>query len=498
MEPKWHPRRRHLKWRPPKSDWWSSPLSPNDDDLKQRWHKHYGRLGRRYETRTPEGPSVAEDFGPWEGCYRRDLKKWAFDRAGSRDIADRQIPTFDFRRPYDPETRPGGAVMDVNDFLRRLSGPWPPIDDAGSSSGGAAIASGSAVAEEKETRPSDTVLDVNDFLSRTSRPQPPSDDARASPNEAPTASGSAVAEEEEKRPRYTAAEKGKQREGEPSSSSGTGPSALKPAVPKDPQSMDPGMSTEGLRVPPRHHSPVHGNEEDVPTIEHIEYIEQALSKSAATVRALSKAREAVSKITAGNQLAQARVRRGFAPELPLDGLGVVFDSTRLPGPPVRRSKRPSSSAMKRTQTRIGVPGPSSQAGPVMMERTESQARVPDPNSQEYAHLMAESNRRLEELSPYSPEDKVPDTPKPDLEEGVDDEQPPPSPLLPPTQPHGGVPRPPMPKPYHAPILRAKRNASGISGGPTPGPSSHRQAPAPAAPSATVATMSVNGQERRIS
>lgn len=451
MDPKWHPVHRHLQWRPPKSDWWSSPLSPNDDNLKQRWHKTYGRLGRRYETRTTGGPSVAEDHGPWQRDYRRNLKRWAATQAGPRGIANRRIPTANFRPPYNPETRPGG-----------------------------------------------TVLDVNDFPSRLSRPQSPSDDARPSSDRAPIASGSAVAEEEA-HPRYTAAQKGKQREGEPPSSSGSGPSAIKRAVPKDPQSTAPGTTTEGLRVPPRHHSPGDEDEEDEEDEPSVKHVELAKSKSAAMARALSKAREAVSIITARSRLAEARVQCGFAPVLPLDGLGVVHNRTRPPMPPAQRRKLPSSSAMKRTQTQMGAPGPSSQAGSVMMERTESRARVPDPNSQEYAHLMAESNRRLEELSPYSPEDKVPDTPKPDPE-GFDDndDQPPPSAPLPPSQSPGHVPSPKIPNPYHAPILRAKRNASEMSGGLNSGPSSHRQAPAPFAPSATVATMSVNGQERGIS
>lgn len=113
-------------------------------------------------------------------------------------------------------------------------------------------------------------------------------------------------------------------------------------------------------------------------------------------------------------------------------------------------------------------------------------------------MVAESNRRLEEFSPYSPEDIIPDTPMPDLEAEPEVEQPPPSPRLPPSQPGGDMPQPGKLKAYHAPILRAKRNASEISGGGNPGPSSHRQPPAPAATSMTATTMSMNGQERRIS
>lgn len=461
MKPKWRRTPHYHQWRPPKSDWRSSALAPYDGDMKQRWHRHYGRLGRRYETQTPEGPSVEEDYGSWERDYRNILYTRTFAQGGPRNVlAHRRIPTHNFRPPSEQAEQADQA------------------DQA-----------------DQETSPKDKVLDVDVFLSRLSKPWPPSDGAESPSDVTPSTSESVVVEQEQTRPRYTAAEKGKHRAGEPPSSSGTGPSAIKPAVAKSSQPMAPAMSTGCLRVPPRRHSPGDGNDEDGPSIEHIE---DATSEYAAKVRSMVMSKRAVSKILAGIRLAKARVDEGFAAELPLDGLGVVMARTPLPNRPVRRSKYPSSSAMERTQSQMGIPGPNSQPGSVNMERTESQARIPDPNSQEYARVVAESNRRLEEFSPYSPEDKVPDTPMPDLQAESEDEQPPPSPRLPPSQPGGDVPQPGSLNPYHAPILRAKRNASEISGGCNPGPSSHRQPPGPAATSMTVATMSVNGQERRIS
>lgn len=463
-----------VNWRPPRSNWWSSPLTPDDDDLKQRWHKQYGRLGRRYETKTPEGPSVSEDYRSWERGYRQDLKWSTSAMRGPVNLANRRIPTYDFIPPSNQEAR---AV--------------------------------------------DQVLDVEDFLGRIHTPQPPSDGAGGSSDEAPDTSESPVLEQEETRPRYTAAEKGKWREGEPPPS-GIGPSALRPALPKDTPSLAPGMPAQGLRVPPRPHSPGHENNEDRPNVEHIEHAD---STSPAMARGLSKARAAVARLSAANQLRQFRMNVGFAAELPLDGLGVVRDKNSLKRVPLHRPKYRSSSAMERTQSQTGVPGPTSQAGSVMMERTQSQvgvpgpssraasvmmertqsqARVPDPNPQEYVDMVTESNRRLEELSPYTPDDRVPDTPMPDLEAETDDKKPPPlpslppAPRLPPTRDGEYAPPPGPPKPYNAPILRAKRDASEISGGCTPGPSRHLQAPKPAVPLMTVAKVSENGQERRIS
>lgn len=432
-----------VEWRPPRSDWWSSPLSPYDGGLMQRWHKQYQRFGRRYETLTLEGPSVDEGYRSWERGYRQDLRRDTSALRGPRNLTNRRIPTYNF-----------------------------------------------SPSSDQETSPDHQVLDIDDFLGRTRTPQPPSDGAGSSSDEAPDASESAVLEEKETRPRYTAAEKGKWREGEPPPS-GIGPSALKPAVPKDPWSLAPGMPAQGLRVPPRSHYP-----------------------------------RAIAKMPPANQLKQFRQNMGFAAELPLDGLGVVRDRTSMPRPLLPRSKYPSSSAMERTQSprgfpgpssqvgsvmmertqsQAGVPGPSPQAGSVMMERTQRQARVPDPDSQEYVDMVADSNRRLQELSPYIPDDRVPDTPMPDLEGGTDDKKPPPLPSFTPLASlpstprnpftHGGGYVPPLgpPMPYHAPILPAKRDASEISGGCTPGPPRHLQAP-----KRTVATMSEQGQERGIS
>lgn len=475
-----------VKWRPPKSDWWSSPLSPNDDDLKQRWHKTYGRFGRRYETITPEGRSVAEDYGPWERGYRYRLYR-RINATLPSGLKNRRTPVYNFQPPSDQETRADGTALDVEDFLGRLSRPQPPSDDANGSSDGAQGASGSAVADEGDD------------------------------------SG-------ETRPRYTAAEKGKQREGE--LPRGSGPSAVKPAVKRnlqspadwmaakslrmpptprgsEPSAIEPAtkrdvpspaewiqspadwMTAKILRLPPTRHSSGEKNDQDIPSVEHVEDVE---SRYAAIERSLSDAKVAVAEIAARNRLAQARTESGFAAELPLDGLGVVYNKTAGSRRPLPRGKL-SSSAMERAPSRMGVPGSSSQAGSVMMERTQSQARVPDPDSQEYSDLVAESNRRLEDLSPHSPEDIVPDTPMPDFCNETDDEQLPPLPRLTPPEDDG---RSGNPTPYHTPLLRAKREASEISGGCTPGPSSHRQALGQVVPSTTVATMSVNGQERRIS
>lgn len=449
-----------LRWRPPRSDWLSSPLSPDVYDMKQRWHKDYGRLGRRYETKTPEGPCVTEDYGPWELGHRNELREYIDSLRGPRNLANRAIPIHDFGPSSDEQKRANDMAIDVDDFLSRLSGPQPPSGGAGNSSGGAPGASASAEADDEDD------------------------------------------ESEELRPRYTAAEKGKQREGEPVTPSTKGPSALKSAVADSPQSLTSAMPTQGLRVPPRPHSPGNEKYDDIPSFEHIEHAE---SPSEAMARSLPKAREAIARFAAGNRLVQARLAHGFAPQLPLDGLGVIFDRTSRPRQPSERGKYPSSSAMERTLSQMGAPKPSSQAGSVMMERKQSRARVPDPDSEEYVDVVAESNRRLEDLSPYSPEVKVPDTPMPDLETEADGRQPPPSPLLPPSKSEdhseGNLPRldsPSNPNPEDARISPAKRNASEISGGCAPGPSSHRQAPRPAAPSAKIATMSVNGQERRVS
>lgn len=430
-----------VQWRPPKSDWWSSPLSPNDDNLRQRWHKTYGRFGRRYETITPEGPSVAEDYGPWERGYRYRLYRQINATIPSR-LKNRRIPVYNFQPPSDQETRADGTALDVEDSLGRLSKPQLPSDDASGSSDGAPGASGSAAADEGD-------------------------------------------DSEETRPRYTAAEKGKQKQGEPTG--GSGPSAIKPAVKRNLQSPADWMAAKSLRVPPTHHSSRDKNDQEIPSVEHVEDVE---SRYAAIERCLSEAKAAVAKIAARNRLAQARTESGFAAELPLDGLGVVYNKTAgsrrpLPG------RKPSSSAMERAPSQMGVPGSSSQAGSVMMERTQSQARAPDPDSQEYSDLVAESNRRLEDLSPYSPEDIVPDTPMPDFGNETDDEQLPPLPRLTPSEDDDR-------SGNHAPLLRAKRDASEISGGCNPGPSSHRQAVGQVVPSTTVASMSVNGQQRRIS
>lgn len=244
MKPKRRTRHR-FQWRPPKSDWRSSPLSPNDVDTKQRWHRRYGRLGRRYETRTPEGPSVDEDYDSWDGDYRQLLLERTSAQGGPRGVlANRRIPTYNFR---------------------------PPSEEA-----------------DQETSPKDKILDVDVFLSRLSKPWPPSDGVESPSDVTPGTSESVVVEQEENRPRYTAAEKGKQRQGEPPSSNRTGPSAIKPAVPNNPQSTAPAMSTGGLRVPPRRHSPGDGNDDDGPSIEHVE---DAASEYSAKIRSMVSPRE---------------------------------------------------------------------------------------------------------------------------------------------------------------------------------------------------------------
>ncbi|KAK7722207.1 hypothetical protein SLS64_000740 [Diaporthe eres] len=55
-------------------------------------------------------------------------------------------------------------------------------------------------------------------------------------------------------------------------------------------------------------------------------------------RGLSKAREAVARLSAANQLRQFRMNVGFAAELPLDGLGVVRDKNSLKRVPLHRPK----------------------------------------------------------------------------------------------------------------------------------------------------------------
>lgn len=406
------------KWRPPRSDWRSSPLSPRFDDLRQRWHRQHGRLGRRYETRTPEGSSVAEDLRPWERGYRRDLWVRACKRAGPRGrLANRPIHFYNFQPPAGQETCADDAAIDVEAFPKRLSPPQLPEDGAGCSSDGAPGASESPVAEEQDTRP-----------------------------------------------RYTAAQKGKQREREPAPSSGTEPPAVEPAVSNNPESPTPKMSTQGLRIPPRHHSSVDENDKATPSVKQVENSE--LSSSEKT-RIVAKIHEDLKKIVAGQRLAQARILAnmteagqllaqartymGYAAELPLDGLGVIRDRT-----------------------------------------APSQARGPDPNSQEYFNMVAESNRRLGS-----------DTPMPHLEEEVEDEQPP-SQRLPPPQSgeHSGGDvsqlrklRPLAPR---APGLRAKRGADEMSGGDKLGSFRHRHAPSPASSSTAVVIMPMNGQDRRIS
>lgn len=453
MRPKW--RSRGLEWRPPRSDWLSSPLSPDVYDTKQRWHKRYGRLGRRYETKTPEGPCVTDDHRPWELGYRRELRMYIDSLRGPRDLANRAIPFHDFGPSSDEQESANDKALEMDEVLSWIR---PASDGAGSSPSGSPGGSASAQADENE------------------------DD-----------------ESEELPRRYTAAEKGKQREGEPVPSSTGGPSGLNPAFAHSTRSLAPGMPIQGLRVPPRRHPLGNDEDEDMPSVKHVEHV---VRKNAERARTLSKAREALARIAAANRLMQARVANGFAAQLPLDGLGVVRDRTLRPIRPAERSKLPSSSAMARTQSQMGVARPSSQADPVMMERTQSRDRLPDPNSEEYVDLVAESNRRLEDLSPYSPEDKVPDTPMPDLEVETEDRQPPPAPLLPPSESEDacGENFPPLENLtlFHAPMSPSKRNASEISGGCTPGPSSHRPAPRPAALSTTVATMSVDGHERPIS
>ncbi|KAL1872421.1 hypothetical protein Daus18300_004392 [Diaporthe australafricana] len=142
-----------------------------------------------------------------------------------------------------------------------------------------------------------------------------------------------------------------------------------------------------------------------------------------------------------------------------------------------------------------------------MERTQSRRGEPSPGSKDYAEMVAESNRRLDELSPHSPEDKAPDTPMPTpaILATDNDEQPPQLPPLPPAEfddPSDGQVAPlagNSPNEKSTTTLRAKRSASEISGDDPGGPSRNQehvlQSPAQ---SKTVATTTVDGHKRCIS
>lgn len=426
-------------WRPPISKWRSSPLSPNDDDLKQRWHKQYGRLGRRYETRT-KGRSVIDAYDPREVEYRRSLHNQTLK--GRRELANRAVPALDFGQSSNQERHADDKAIDVEEFSR----PWSLKNIAGSSFDGAASASGSAEAGEKDKI-------------------------------------------EDARPRYTAAEKGKQREGEPVTPIAKGPSALKPAVSDDTQLLAPKMPTQGLRLPPRRPSAGDEEDEETPSVQHTEH---AGEKSAKEVK-ISSARK-----FPANFLKQARQEIKFAVELPLNSLGVVHDTTLTLRRSLKGREHPSSIMMERTRSQKGVPGPSSRTESDMMERTPSRAGALGHSSQGYVDLVAKSNQRLQDLSPYSPEITVPDRPMPYWVIEDVDEGPHPRPLSPPAEsddPSSGD-RPP--ESYRAPALPKKRDASQISGGCIQGPSEHCQPPRPAGPSAMVATMSTNRQQRSTS
>lgn len=329
----------------------------------------------------------------------------------------------------------------------------------------------------QQLRTDDKVLDVDEFLGKLSRPRPPSDVAGSSSDGAPGASGWAEAsqggESEDTQRRYTAAEKGKQREGGPGLSIAKGPSALKPAVPDNPQPLAPEMPTKGLRLPPRPLSS--GDEEDeededTPSAQQVEY---------AGVRSTTSARIWSAGNFPAEFLKEARQKLKFAAKLPLDGLGVVRDTSSVQRQPLERSTGyPSSIAMKRAQAHMGVPGPISRPGSAMMERTPSRAGTPASSSQEPVDLVAKSNRQLEELSPYSHKERVPDTPMPHFKIGNDDVEPLPSSLEPAPEADdhsdGDGPRLGIPEPGHAPISPKKRDSSEISGGCSPGPSNHRQ------------------------
>lgn len=433
--------------RPPRSNWRSSPLSPNNSDLKQRWHKQYGRLGRRYETRT-KGRSAIEVYDPRERDYRKFLLNQKLK--GRRELANRAVPVLDLGQSSNQERHADDKAIDVEEFLGKLCRPWPLTNTAGNSFDGTASGSGSAEAGE-EIKSEDT------------------------------------------RPRYTAAEKGKQREGKPVSSVAKGPSALKPAVSGDLQRLAPKMPTQGLRLPPRRPSAGDEDNEEMPSVPHTEH---AGERSTKEVR-VSSARNFPAKF-----LKQARQEIKFAAELPLDGLGVVHDTTLILRRSLKEREHSSSIMMERTRSQTGGPGPSSRAESVMMERTPSRAGAPGHSSQGDVDLVAESNQRLQELSPYYPKVTVPDTPMPFLKNEDIDEGPHPSPLSPPAESddpsRGDRPRLDGPEPYRAPALPKKRDASNISGGCDAGPSEHRQPPRLAEPSAISATISTNRQQRSTS
>lgn len=442
-------RRNCLGWRPPGSEWRSSTLSPHDNDLKQRWHRRYGRLGRRYETQTPNGPSVVEHYGPWEREYRDRLRRDIAALSGPRGLANRADPAERRQSIPNQVTSSEDRVYSVEDFLSKLTGHDQPRNDAESAS--------------------DKMTD-------------------ATPDEA----------DEPMERRYTALEKGKQREGTPAPSSARGPSALKPPSASSSQLQDSRMSSQGLRSLrklPHSRPPSDKKGETGPSVQHVEH---AASKSSEMTRSLSRARgAAASSISAADRLAQARVAYGYAAELPSDGLGVIHEH---PSPPERAlaTWRYLLPARQRTQSQVGVTGPNPESH-AALEQPQSWDGDPGPSSQTYADAVAKSNRRLDELSPYSPEVTIPDTPMPILNTKL--------PKSPPLHLSESVdssdehlPSRNNSKQYQVPICRTKRNASEISGGQDAGGPSKRQPhllrPL-GAQSTAVATLSIDGHNRRI-
>lgn len=227
-------RSKSLNWRPPRSGWWSSNLSPHDEDIRQRWHRRYGRFGRRYATETPEGPSVIDDFRPWDQEYRDELRRETETLAGPRSVLARRVHPD--RTPHQSSSQP--------------------------------------------TRVEDRVFDVEDFLSSNTSPGQPINDPGASSESVLGAASDEVDESMERR--YTALEKGKEREGAPPPSSGE----------------------EHSIQPPRGRPQSNDYNEAGPSTEHVEH---AAPQSSRMTRSLSKAKNAEAGTEAANRLAQARM-----------------------------------------------------------------------------------------------------------------------------------------------------------------------------------------------
>jgi hypothetical protein len=435
----------------PKSNWRSSPLSSNPVDLRQPLHKEYGRLGRRYETKTPGGLHNAEpeDYAPWDGPYRYNLWRDAKAQRAGRGLKDRAVPVVGRGQLRLPEIGSDyNALEVVNEFLRRLSRTEPSNDRAGSSSDGAPGAAGPLDASQ-EGGPEDTQR------------------------------------------RYTAAEKGKQREGEAVPSITRGSSAPKPAIPDQTYPLAPKVPTRACRLQDRPLSPGDdqgvGDEKDKggPGFDEAGY---AGHKSRTTFGVWSD------RSSPAQVLKEARKKLGLAADLPLDGLGVVRDtSTSMERMhlPKSSSRYQSSAAMERTQSQMGATGPRSW-----------QDSVASSSQGEDELVGALAHRRVKGLLSRWPEESVPEAPMPPHGSSKDGVEPLSSPVDPDLgadgQSDADAPLMKTPEQGQPPILPKKRGSSEISGTLTPGPSKRYQTWRAFASSAMVSELSENKQSRDVS